>query len=120
MRNYREIIEKQLGRSLRRHEVVHHKDGNRNNNNNDNLKLMSLSEHSSLHMSGRALPETTKLKLQKQSRKRRPGAKLLETDIPIIRKMFKDGIKQRLIAFAYDVGLGTVRDICQGRSWAWV
>lgn len=38
---HREIMERQLGRPLKAHETVHHKDGNRQNNALDNLELWS-------------------------------------------------------------------------------
>lgn len=116
----RKIMERALGRKLSRYEAVHHKDRNIKNNDISNLQLMSLSEHSSYHMSGRTLSKATKRKLQRQSQKRRPGAKLLSSDILTIRKMLKDGIKQGLIAFIFGVYRQTINEINCGRSWGWL
>lgn len=46
---HRVIMEKYLGRELRRNEVVHHIDGDNTNNDITNLKVMSQSEHIALH-----------------------------------------------------------------------
>lgn len=43
------IIEKEIGRSLRDDEVVHHIDRDRSNNRIENLLLMTRGEHSKLH-----------------------------------------------------------------------
>ena len=117
---HRLIMQQHLGRELDSDEVVHHKDGNRQNNNLDNLVVMSLSKHSSLHISGCALSKITKQKLQKQGRKQRPNAKLSIEDIPVIRKMLRDKIPQWLISFAYGVKNGTINKINIGKTWAWV
>lgn len=46
---HREVAEKKIGRPLRIHEVVHHKDGNKTNFSRDNLRVTSRSYHSKLH-----------------------------------------------------------------------
>jgi hypothetical protein len=46
---HRLVIERNLGRSLNRHEIVHHKDGNGLNNNPDNLQIVSTATHNKLH-----------------------------------------------------------------------
>ncbi|MCA1669689.1 MAG: HNH endonuclease [Thermomicrobia bacterium] len=42
-------MEAHLGRSLRREEHVHHRDGNKANNAIENLQLISASDHAHLH-----------------------------------------------------------------------
>lgn len=46
---HREVATKKIGRPLRKHEVVHHKDGNKRNFSKNNLRVMSRSYHSKLH-----------------------------------------------------------------------
>jgi len=46
---HREVAEKKIGRPLREHEVIHHKDGNKRNFSRKNLRVTSRSYHSRLH-----------------------------------------------------------------------
>jgi len=54
---HRLIMEKHIGRKLKRNEVVHHKDENKLNNNLDNLVLMTKKEHDAYHTNKRHLEE---------------------------------------------------------------
>ena len=47
--NYRENLEKHLGRKLTKQEKVHHIDGNDLNNNLDNLQIVTNSQHKKIH-----------------------------------------------------------------------
>lgn len=46
---HREVAAKKIGRPLRKHEVAHHKDGNKGNFRRTNLRVTSRSHHSKLH-----------------------------------------------------------------------
>ena len=108
MAHYRKTVERILGRPLRRREVIHHIDGNRKNNSIDNLEIMSLSEYSRLHNTGKKYSHKTISKLRRKSQIARPGAILNPSDVKDIRNMLRGGIKQYLIAFAFGVNTRTV------------
>lgn len=46
---HRKVAENKIGRPLREHEVVHHKDGDKSNFRRSNLRVTSRSYHSKLH-----------------------------------------------------------------------
>lgn len=48
-RKHQVIMEKHIGRPLRKNEVVHHIDGNKRNNDISNLLLTTRSEHAKIH-----------------------------------------------------------------------
>ncbi len=114
----RKMMSKKIGRLLTRFEVVHHIDGNPDNGQLKNLKLMSLSDHTSYHY--QSLSEIQKIKWQRCSRIIRPAAKLTIEDVHDIRKMLKDGIRQRLIALAFGVYAASISSINTGATWSWV
>ena len=119
---HRVVMENHLGHQLTRREVVHHKDGNTENNDIRNLQVMSLSEHSRMHMkdSSRIVSRQTRKTLRLLGRHKRPAAKLQIQDIPVIRSMLRDDIKQWLIAWIYQVDNSAISKIRRGVRWVWV
>ena len=102
-KEHRLIMEKALGRKLDQTEAVHHIDDNGLNNDLANLQVIDEYEHNIL-----------------TGRKYRPGSKLSIEDVPIIKKMLKDGIKQWLIAWIFRVARPTIGNIKTGYIWSWV
>lgn len=68
------VVEKNIGRSLVGDEVVHHINGIKTDNSIDNLLLMTHSEHSILHNTGRVFSDETRRKIG-QSRYNHKGNK---------------------------------------------
>jgi hypothetical protein len=46
---HREVAQKKIGRELRSHEVVHHRDGDKRNFSRSNLRVTSRSHHAKIH-----------------------------------------------------------------------
>lgn len=60
---HRYVMEQHLGRKLSRHEVVHHKNGDKLDNRIENLEVMSLTAHSKEHTTGVPKSEDVKQKI---------------------------------------------------------
>ena len=88
---HRLLMEQLLGRKLERDEVVHHINGNSLDNDINNLCVMSSSEHSRLHATGRkASPETLeKMRLVQLGNPYGPPRKLTEEQVRFVRDNYK-------------------------------
>lgn len=104
------VMEETMGRRLKKNEIVHHKDENPANNNVDNLQIMGDKEHRKFHQRGRVVSEKVKLL----------HAKLLPSDIPVIRKMITIGKSLKEVGATYKVTRQTIGNIRLNRTWGWI
>ena len=112
-------MENHIGRKLNRNEVVHHKNGNKIDNRIENLEIMSLSEHSKIHMSGKSVSKETKEKIKKSllGRPNISDRKLSKENVEKILEMKKQGYSNRKLAKFFGVCPQTVNNIINNKTY---
>jgi hypothetical protein len=110
---HRYIMEQFLGRKLESYEVVHHKDGNKRNNDLENLEVILLSEHSTLHLTNHIVTDETKEKQRKShiGKYNYNVRKLSNEQVSEIRELASKGYTRRKLAEIYSVSKGTIDNI---------
>lgn len=114
---HRLVMEKFLGRKLERYEIVHHKDGNKRNNSLENLEVMTLSEHSRIHMINNNPNDNTRQKLKDSAINRFRGKlKLTQNDVNAI-KLLIGKMTYREIAPIFNISYSMVCQIAKNKCW---
>ena len=107
---HRIIMEEHIGRKLSRYEVVHHINGNIHDNRLENLRMMSLSEHSKMHRIGSTKSDEAKKKLSITNTGRQLPTlwKMDERQTKEALERIDKGESMRSIARSFGVSHGTI------------
>lgn len=102
---HRIVMEEHLGRTLTRHEVVHHINGDIHDNRLENLQLMTLSEHGRMHRIGQKASDETRKRSSVAASKQDPWAKskLTREQVAQAIKEIENGASIRKVASWYDI-----------------
>lgn len=105
------IIEKMIGRKLHHHECVHHIDHDKTNNDPSNLRLMTISEHTILHSTGRKFRKETREAIARSQQR------YSEMQVSQLKEMVSNGHSQKSAANAIGMSQMTASRIIRGLTY---
>lgn len=119
---HRYVMEQYLGRKLSSTEVVHHINGDYRDNRIENLQIMTLSEHSRLHQTGRKQPDWARA-ARSERMKGKPNLhqrKLTDKEVQYIRQNYIPKDKEfgaRALGKRFNISHPTVSKIINGERY---